>query len=89
MKNLVSSPRTAISTFNFLTGSPFYCAGNTKKFLFGEKSHDTSKEYISQILEALISRTGNNVVVGHDTIIGILNVQKIAAETIPHNSCTT
>lgn len=98
-KSLVSSPLTAISTFNFVTGSPSYCARNTKKFLFSE-TVTIPRQGISQNLEALISRTRNNVLVGHDfkhdlnvlqflnfdlhsSIIGILDIQKIAAEIIP------
>ncbi|KAL9609445.1 MAG: hypothetical protein Q9167_005800 [Letrouitia subvulpina] len=98
-QNFVSSPRNAICTFNFVIGSPSYCAKNTRKFLFG-KTVTIHRKDISQKLEALISRTRNNILVGQDfindlrilqflqfnlysSIVGILDLQKVAAEIMP------
>ena len=98
-KTFVSSPQTAISTFNFVIGSPSYCLKTTKKFLFGRTVTIYRKD-INQNIEALISRTRNNVLIGHgfendlsilrflkfdlhSSIVGIIDLQKIAAEIMP------
>ena len=65
-RNLVSSsPQTAISVFNFVVGSPSYYLKNKRKFHFGE-AVTINRNEMSQNIEALISRTRNNVLVGHD-----------------------
>ena len=64
-RTFISSPQTAISAFNFVVGSPSYCLKNKRKFRFGE-SVTIHRNDMRQNLEALISRTRNNVLVGHD-----------------------
>ena len=99
-QNLVSSPRTTISTSNFVTGFPSYCDRCTKRFHFGGTVTICQKD-MCQNFETLISPKRNNVLVGHDfpndlkileflkfdlcsSIIGIWDTQRIAAERRPH-----
>lgn len=104
-KDLISSPpQDAISTYNFVTGSPSYCAATTKKFLFGEKIPIHQRDILSN-LESLIPRTRNIVLVGHHvanelrilqhlhfdlhtSIVGILDTKKIVSTMLPNISQT-
>lgn len=53
-RDLISSPpQTAISTYNFVTGSPSYCAAATKKYLF-DKTITIHQRDILFNLESLI-----------------------------------
>lgn len=65
-RDLISSPpQTAMSTYNFVTGSPSYCAATTKKYLFGETISIHQRDILFN-LESLIPRTRNIVLLGHD-----------------------
>ena len=95
-RHLISSPpRKAISTYNFATGSPSYCAATAKKYLFGETVAINQREIPSR-LESLIPRTRNIVLVGHafwnewkvlrrfnfdlqTSVVGILDTDQIAS----------
>ncbi|CAD6569968.1 MAG: hypothetical protein ASARMPRED_003339 [Alectoria sarmentosa] len=101
---LISSPpRRAISTCNFVTGSP-YCAATIRKFLFGETSTIYQRDILST-LESLIPRRRNIVLVGHGfwhdlrilrplnfdlhiSIVGILDTGKMASKMFPNVSIT-
>ena len=63
-KNRVYSPRNTIPTLIFVTGSPSYCTRN-KKLLFGE-TVTRHQQDMCHSLEALISRTQKNVLVGYE-----------------------
>ena len=93
-----SPPEDTISTYNFVTGSPSYCAAATKKFLFG-KTITIHQRGILSNLESLIPRTRNIVLVGHGmgpdlkvleflqfdqrtSIVGILDTGKIASAVL-------
>lgn len=100
-RHLISSPpRTAISTYNFVTGSPSYCAATTKKFLFDRTVAIHQRDILSN-LESLLPRTRNIILVGHEfkndlqvlqlldfnlhtSIRGILDVGRIASKIIPN-----
>lgn len=100
-RHLISSPpRTAISTYNFVTGSPSYCAATTKKFLFDKTVAIHQRDILSN-LESLLPRTRNIILVGHEfkndlqvlqlldfnlhtSIRGILDVGRIASKIIPN-----
>lgn len=104
-RDLISSPpRRAISTYNFVTGSPSYCAATTRKFLFGETSTIHQRDFLST-LESLLPRRRNIVLVGHGfwhdlrvlkllnfdlhtSIVGILDTGKIASKMFPNVSIT-
>ncbi|CAD6564924.1 MAG: hypothetical protein ASARMPREDX12_004504 [Alectoria sarmentosa] len=101
---LISSPpRGAISTCNFVTGSP-YCAATIRKFLFGETSTIYQQDILST-LGSLIPRRRNIVLVGHGfwhdlrvlkllnfdlhtSIVGILDTGKIVSKMFPNVSIT-
>ena len=98
-RDLISSPpQETISTYNFVTGSPSYCAVATKKFLFGETITIHQRDILSN-LESLIPRTRNIVLGGHDvandlkvlqhlhfdrhtSIVGILDTGKIVSAVL-------
>ena len=100
-KDLVSSsPRTAISTYNFVTGSPSYCAATTKKYLFDKTIIINQRDILSN-LESLVPRTRNVILVGHEmrndlqvlqlldfnlqtSIRGILDLGKISSKLLPN-----
>lgn len=100
-RDLISSPpQTAISAYNFVTGSPSYCAATTKKFLFGKTITIHQRDVLSN-LESLIPRTRNIILVGHGigsdlkvlqllgfnlhtSIGGILDVGRIASKILPN-----
>lgn len=99
-----SPPRTAISTYNFVTGSPSYCAATTKKCLFDKTITIHQRDILSN-LESLVPRTRNIILVGHDirndlqvlqlldfnlhtSIRGILDVGRIASKIPPNISMT-
>ena len=104
-KDIVSSPpQNAISTYNFVTGSPSYRVNTTKKFLFG-KTVTIHQQDILVRIESLIQRTRNTVLLGHDfkhdlnvlqylkfdlhtSIVGILDTERIASEMMPNNPTT-
>ncbi len=95
-RDLISSPpRDAISTYNFVTGSPSYCAATAKKYLFGETITIHQRNILFN-LDSLVPRTRNIVLVGHDvvndlkilqllhfdlhtSIVGILDTRKIVS----------
>ena len=99
-RDLISSPaRTAISTYNFVTGSPSYCAATTKKFLFNKTTIIHQQDILSN-LESLIPQSRNIILVGHDlrndlrvlqllgsnlhtSIRGILDTLRIASRILP------
>lgn len=101
IRDLVSSPpQTAISTYNFVTGSPSYCAATTKKYLFGKTTAIHQRNILSN-LESLVPRSRNIILVGHDirndlqvlqlldfnlhtSIGGILDVGRIASKRLPN-----
>ena len=95
-----SSPQTAISTYNFVTGSPSYCAATTKEFLFDKTITIHQRDILSN-LESLVPRTRNIILVGHGikndlqvlqlldfnlhtSIGGILDVGRIASKILPN-----
>ncbi len=100
-RNLISSPpRTAISTYNFVTGSPSYCAATTRNYLFSKTIIIQQRDILSN-LESLVPRTRNIILVGHDirndlqvlqlldfnlhtSIRGILDLGKIASKLLPN-----
>ena len=100
-RDLISSPpQIAISTYNFVTGSPSYCAATTKKYLFGKTITIHQRDILSN-LESLAPRTRNVILVGHDirndlqvvrlldfnlhtSIRGILDVGRIASKILPN-----
>ena len=64
-RHLISSPpRIAISTYNFVTGSPSYCAATTKIYLFDKTITIHQRDILSN-LESLVPRTRNIILVGH------------------------
>ena len=99
-RDLISSPpRTAISTYIFVTGSPSYCAATTKKYLFGKTITIHQRDIVSN-LESLMPRTRNIILVGHHirndlhvlqildsnlhaSIEGILDTERIASKILP------
>lgn len=104
-RDLISSPaQTAISTYNFVTGSPSYCAATTTKYLFGKTITIHQRDILSN-LESLVPRTRNIILVGHDfrhdlqvlqlldfnlhtSIGGILDTGRIASKILPNISLT-
>ena len=100
-RDLISSPpRTAISKYNFVTGSPSYCAATAKKFLFGKTITIHQRDILSN-LEPLVPRTRNIILVGHDirndlrvlqllgfdlhtSIGGILDLGRIVSKILPN-----
>ena len=100
-RDLISSPpQTVMSTYNFVTGSPSYCAATTKKLLF-DKTITIHQRDILFNLESLVPRTRNIILVGHDirndlqvlqlldfnlrtSIEGILDLGKIASKLLPN-----
>ena len=100
-RDLTSSPpRTAISKYNFVTGSPSYCTATSKKYLFGKTITIRQRDILSN-LEPLVPRTRNIILVGHDirndlrvlqlldfdlhtSIGGILDVRRIVSKTLPN-----
>ena len=100
-RSLISSPpQTAISTYNFVTGSTSYCAATAKKYLF-DKTITIHQRDILFNLESFIPRTRNIILVGHDirndlqvlqlldfdlhtSIGGILDLGKIASKLLPN-----
>lgn len=93
------SPRSAISTHNFATGSSRYCARASKKFLFG-RSITTSQKEILENIKSLFPPSRKFVLVGHDIrhdlraltalgadfqdpIIGVLDTSWITHEVLP------
>ncbi len=100
-RDLISSPpRTAISTYNFVTGSPSYCAATAKKYLFNKTITIHQRDILSS-LESLVPRTRNIILVGHDirndlqvlqllgfnlytSIGGILDTRRIASKILPY-----
>ena len=55
-----------ISTYRFVTGSPFCCASVAQYFLFGKTIQIRHTDLDSSNLEMLISRNRNVILVGHD-----------------------
>lgn len=98
-KSMVSSPQTAISAFNFVIGSPSYCRNTTKKFLFGETVTIHRKDINPNIEALISRARNNVLIGHgfendlsilrflkfdlHSSIVGIIDLQKIAAEIMP------
>lgn len=59
-----SPPQTAISTYEFVTGSPC-CAATTTKYLFGETITIHQRDILLN-LESLVPRTRSILLVGHE-----------------------
>ncbi|KIV83258.1 hypothetical protein PV11_05303 [Exophiala sideris] len=98
--SLPSSPpiESMITTYNFVTGLPLYCATAARRFLFGETIPIFKQEMLEK-LESIIPRTRDIILVGHGfqgdqqvlrylnfdlqkSILSILDTGKIAREVL-------